>query len=270
MSVLYDIRNKNKAAKTLECLTGVSALQWLKEREINAGRFDYTDVDRDIINLVNRYGGHILGLSDLELVVTHITTSNNGCNSILNSGLVDLKKAYGHKEGELRTFLEINGISIDIDACQLTYGKESYDISYGKCPRDHESIDYAAWSIGRKFYYDFTVCGFLSMNKKDIYGGYVHKRPEILSDIDRLLGTELAVKWMQTHDAYQVVFSLPVSKFVYSGEDTDTEYEMVMNYLSDAYMCICTEPDTKEILCQNGIEVLPENIMVCRRFNIWN
>lgn len=268
--MLYDIRNVNKAAKTMEGLTGVDASKWLKERKINADRFDYTDIDQDIINLIRRYGGHIPELYDLELVVSHITTSSNGCNSILDHGLVDLKKAYENAEGELRIFLEKNGVFIDIEACQLAYGKEVYDISYGKCPWDHESIEYAAWSIGRKFYYDFTVCGFLSINRNDVYQGYVHRRPEILYDIDKLLDTKLAVKWMQTHYAYQIVFSLPVSDFVYSGWDTDTEYEMVMNYLSDAYMCICTEPNTREILCKNGIEVRPENIMECCRFILWD
>lgn len=228
------------------------------------------DTDKDITNLTRKYGGHIPRLSDLELVVTHITTSNNECKTILDHGLLDLKKSYEIVEGELRAFLEYNGIYIDIDTCQLSYRGKSYDISYGKCPWNHDSIEYAAWSVGRKFYYDFTVCGFLSINKRDVYLGHVHRRPEILYDIDKLLNTNLAGQWMQTHDAYQVVFSLPVSDFVYSGEDTDTEYEMIMSYLSEAYMCICTEPDTREILCKDGIEVPPGNIMECRRFNAWD
>ena len=84
--------------------------------------------------------------------------------------MIDLVKAYKLPESELRQFLETNDVEIDVDSSWLIYKDECYDISYGKCPIDHESREYAAWSVGRKLYYDFTVCGFLSLNEKKIYG----------------------------------------------------------------------------------------------------
>ena len=129
---------------------------------------------------------------------------------------------------------------------------------------------YAAWSIGRKFYYDFTVCGFLSISKNDVYGGWVHCRPEILSDIDALLGTRLSDEWEASKESYAIVFKVPVSDTIYNGWDSDTESEMVKSYLYDAYMCSCIGPNTKEILCKNGVEILPNQILECYRFQEWD
>ena len=268
-NLLFDIRNKDKAAKTLERLTGVNETYWSFERMKNSGRYDYTNADEDIERIISKYGGHFPNIVDIELVVTHLTTSNNHCKEILDKGIIDLRKAYANKRSELRYFLEQHGIEIFVDDCCLKYDGLNYDISYGKCPRDSESIEYAAWSVGRRIYYDFTVCGFLSMNSKRPYGGMVHRRPEILSDIDGLLCTNLQAEWFQTHKSYEVIFKIPVLETVYDGWDTDDEDEMVMKYLLDAYMCISTEPDTKEIICKNGIEILPAQIIECNRFRMW-
>ena len=46
--MLYDIRDKYRAAKTLENLTGVSEKRWLREEEQNIGRIDYSREDEDI------------------------------------------------------------------------------------------------------------------------------------------------------------------------------------------------------------------------------
>lgn len=267
--MLYDIRNEQQAAKTLERLTGVPESYWVIEGIKNSTRFDFADADKDIEHIISMSGGHFPKLEELELIVTHITTSNNRCISIIRNGLIGLVKAYKLPESELRQFLETNDVEIDVDSSWLIYKDECYDISYGKCPLDHESREYAAWSVGRKLYYDFTVCGFLSLNEKNIYGGYVHRRPEILSDIDDLLGTELQEQWEESHRAYEVVFKVPVYETVYNGWDSDDEYERVMRYLVDAYMCVFTGPDTQEILCRNGVEIMPEHILECKEFNLW-
>lgn len=45
-------------------------------------------------------------LNDLEMVVTHITTSSEMCGRILQHGIVDLVKAYETVNSELRRFLD--------------------------------------------------------------------------------------------------------------------------------------------------------------------
>lgn len=41
-------------------------------------------------------------------------------------------------------------------------------------------------------------------------------------------------------------------------------------YLYDAYMYICIGSNTKEILCKNGVEILPDQILECHRFQEWD
>lgn len=268
--MLYDIRTSEKAAATLETLTGVNRTIWLAEQYKNYGRIDYTYADDDVRSIITKHRGHYPNLNDLEMVVTHITTSSEKCRQIRQHGIVDLVKAYEVVNSELRRFLEKHEIIIDIESCCLRYKKRVYDISYGKCPSYNDSEAYAAWSVGRKFYYDFTVCGFLSINKKDVYGGWIHHRPEILSNIDNLLKTGLAEEWHATKESYAIVFKVPVGDTVYNGWDSDTEFEMVKNYLYDAYMCICIGPNTKEILLKNGVDIAPNQILEYHRFQAWD
>lgn len=267
--MLYDIRDADKAAATLERLTGVNSTVWSIERMKNACRINYSDVDKDIERIIKRFKGYYPRIDDFEFVITHLTTSGNGCISILNNGIIDLKKAYQKRDSELRTFLESKGIDILLDSNCLKYKGKYFDISFEDCPWDHDSEEYAAWSVGRKFYYDFTVCGFLSINENRPYGGNVHRRPEILWDLDKLLRTNLQNEWIQSHEAYEIVFKIPFENILYDGWDSDTEDDIVMSYLIDAYMCVSLEPETKEILCKNGIEIYPEQILECNRFTQW-
>ena len=77
--MLYDIRTSEKAATTLETLTGVNRTIWLAEQYKNYGRIDYTYADDDVRNIITKHGGHYPDLNDLEMVVTHITTSSEKC-----------------------------------------------------------------------------------------------------------------------------------------------------------------------------------------------
>ena len=267
--MLFDIRDEDRAVYTLEELTGVGADYWFDERIKSADRYDFTNADKDIERALRRYNGSIPSLDEIELIITHLTSSGNGCESIRKNGLIELKKAYSCGDSELRAFLDAQGIEILIDSCCLRYRGRYFDISYEDCPVDHESEEYAAWSIGRKIYYDFTVCGFLSLNEKQVYAGNVHRRPEILWDLDKLLHTNLQELWQKDHKPYEVVFTIPVKDTIYNGWDSDSEEEMVMNYLTDAYMCALTGPDTREILCCNDVEVFPDQIKSCRRFHLW-
>lgn len=56
--MFFDIRDENKAAKSLEKLTGVIAECWLAERELNINRIDFTDEDKDIERIIEQNNGH--------------------------------------------------------------------------------------------------------------------------------------------------------------------------------------------------------------------
>lgn len=266
----YDIRDKYKAAKTLERLTGVRQQRWLQEIQLNSNRSDYSNEDKDIERIIYENNGHFPSLNDIDLVVTHITTCSDNCQSIKKNGIINLKKSYLLLSSDLRKFLDKNGIEIVLDSCILKYQGKEYDIDYRRiCCYDYDSIEHRAKLVGRKFYFDYTVCGFLSISRRDIYRGDVHLRPEILSEIDYLLGTNLQSLWLETHMPYQVVFVLPEYDSVYNGFDEDDEYQRVMYYLIEAYNCICLEPKTTTILCKNSIDILPNQILECNKFDMW-
>lgn len=264
--MLYDIRDANKAACTLESITGVSLDVWLSE----ARRNDCADDDKDIGKIITENYGHIPRVNDLEMIITHVTTSGNGCESILKDGIIELKSAYQKSDSELRNFLESKGIDIQLDSNCLTYNGNRYDISYDNRSKSYEPEKKAAQSVGWRFYKDFTVCGFFSINCKRPYLGYVHRRPEILVNLDNLLKTDLQVDWMQSHQAYEIVFKAPFRDIVYGGWDDDTEEEKMMLYLTYAYLCVSMGPDTKEVLCKNGVRISPDQILECNRFTAWD
>ena len=110
--MLFDIRNEHKAAESLERLTGVNADIWLNERYSNINRIDYSYADKDIERIVEDNNGYFPRLNDIQLVITHITTSSNECASIKSNGLFDLKESYNLPTSDLRLFLEDNGIEI--------------------------------------------------------------------------------------------------------------------------------------------------------------
>lgn len=266
----FDIRDENNAVQTLANLTGVDSKFWIAEKIKNQDRTDYKDEYKDIERVIMDNNGHFPKLKDIEIIITHITTSNDNCSSIKEKGLLNLKESYKIEGSDLRKFLDENGVYIDIDSRTLNYREKVFDISYGECPENNESSEYKSWSVGRKLYFDFAVCGFLTIDKRDIYGGLVHKRPEFLNDIDYLLGTNLSAKWFESHSPYEVVFVVPAYKVIYGGwnENAD-EHERVLYYLSCAYESMNSKINTKEIICKDDTEVLPEDIIEINVFDKW-
>ena len=128
------------------------------------------------------------------------------CSDSLKGSYIDMLETEAEK---------YRGIEVDIDNCILKYKGKAFDISYSPCPPSFDTKAKACWSIGRKFYYDFTTCGFLSVWDSSPYGGYVHCRPEILSDIDNLLNLTLSQEWHVTHDPYEVVALVRGTDIVY-------------------------------------------------------
>ena len=91
--MLYDVRTSEKAAVTLENLTGVNRAIWLAERYKNHDRIDYTYADDDVKKIIINNRGHYPDINELEMVVTHITTSSEKCSQIRQHGIVGLVKA---------------------------------------------------------------------------------------------------------------------------------------------------------------------------------
>ena len=152
----------------------------------------------------------------------------------------------------------------------LTYNGKVFDISYnaGNCPRTGTQ-EYLCWSIGRKFYYDFTTCGFLSVWERSPYGGQVHCRPEILWDIDNLLRLNLSEEWEQSHFPYEIVAQVNGSDIVFDGDDDQSDKDKVLMYLTMAYDTAFGEPFEHILLMKNGIQISPDRIIEIKPLTCW-
>lgn len=255
---LYDIRDSNSALHTLEELTGVERSIW-KNGPQHQAEFEY---DEKLVESIIESHGHFP--DDYEtwtFVFSHITTSAEDCESIRKEGILDLKRAYSCPDSELRRFLTEKGVLISLSEHALSYQKKLYDISYGRCPPASSGKAYARWSIGRKFFYDFTVCGFLSVKDYNAYLGYVHRRPEILSNIDDLLGLNLSREWELNHSPYEIVAEISGTDILCEN-DTLCPKDKTLNYLLKAYHGAVNPPSEEIILLKNDIQVPPEQIKI--------
>lgn len=267
--MIYDIRTEQAAAYTLNRLTGVSDSLWRQ----NAYRErDFECIDYYVDAMINNYGTKQLPQSymDMEYIYFHVTTSGNECRSIQKYGILDLKNAYECRESELRMFLDENDVFIDLDRAVLTYQGMKYDIKNGNPPWNHESIAYKSWSIGRKIYFDYTTCGFLSAWKNAPYGGQVHRRPEILFDIDELLGTNLSYQWECTHSPYEIVAKVSGRDICYPGYDEEPEKEKLMSYIVKAYNTAMYGTTEEILLMRNGVQISPDAIIQINPLTIWS
>jgi len=243
-NMIYDIRTIEYAQQTLTNLTDIPIAVWEKYL---GHELEYKYTDDLVAEVINSNGFLPRNYKDFEFVYFHVTTSANGCKSFWKHGILDLKQSYSCHDSELREFLERHDIHIDLDDRLLTHNRKGYDITFGECPRQG-TVAYKCWSIGRKFYFDYTTCGFLSVWERSPYGGQVHRRPEVLLDIDDLLGLNLSHEWMSTHDSYEIVAKVSGEKIVYDGDDNWSDEDKVLTYLTMAYNTAFTEPTEKVLL----------------------
>ena len=98
----------------------------------------------------------------------------------------------------------------------------------------------------------------------------VHKRPEILEDIDRLLGTSLSKEWKSTHVPYEIVAKVKGKNIVYEGYEEDDLYRRTINYITKAYWSAFHSIDEEILLMKNNICIPPEDIIEIKRFDTWD
>ncbi len=263
----YDIRTPELATQTLANITGISKNIWIYESYLSDG-----NVDADYLyDIIEKYNGHLTSFENLYLIISHITTSAIGCAEITENGIGDLQSAYRNTNSELRQFLDANDIDIRIDNSCLVHNGTYYSIEYDRynCPSDDESIEYKGWCVGRKFYSDNGLCGFFTLKPQFPYGGNVHKRPEILYDIDNLLDTDLSSEWEESHSAYEIVFKIhsgDLELYEHNDDEDETKVIKLLLYAFDK-MCSCS----LEIYAQlkPDAQVTPDKIIDILPFDKW-
>lgn len=264
--MIYDIRTKEKAIMTIEDITGIPWYEWVK----NTNRLrDYYYEDEFIDIILQEHNARLPDFNQVSFVFSHITTSSNACDSIKTSGLLDLCDTYRNSQSELRRFLDSHNIFIDIDRGILKYYDKEYDVSFNRnapSPRSN-TIEERAWCIGRKLYFDFTICGFLSINPDNPYGGNVHLVPEIIWDVDNLLKIELREDWIKETRAYEVVARVEGDNVVIDAEGSDRE--QMISYILNAYHQAWEYESENIILLKNNVSIPSRDILEVNEFNLW-
>lgn len=257
---IYDITDKENAYNTFLRLSNVD--ERVLQRYIHEAKYGGSwDIFK---RMLEKYDVRPAFKKD-ELIchLQHMTTSANGCEHIKEKGLTDLRITYEDTDSELRQFLDEQGVKIDLLGQRIYFnGEDLGSIEYSKenNSSDYYSPTHRRWSIGRKFYYDFCICGFFSFNHKRPYGGMVNYRPEILFNISELIRKRIDKVWTDTHKTYVVKFSIPYNQLVHDDlDETD--------FLYKAFYNVVDELEDEEVLLQDHITVLPEDIISIERFD---
>ena len=132
-----------------------------------------------------------------------------------------------------------------------------------------QRLIYKCWAIGRKFYFDYTTCGFLSVWERSPYGGQVHRRPEIIMNIGNLLGLILSREWMSIHSPYEIVAKVSGEKVIYDSDDDQSDEDKVLNYLTKAYLTAFGESRENTLLLKNHIQIPPIDILEIKPMEYW-
>lgn len=263
---VYDIRTSEAAFSTLVNLTGVSKSIWEKYC-IEESRTD--NILEQLTYIIESHGHFPSDLDELEVVYIHVTTSANGCESIKNHGVQDLVTAYKNTDSELRLFLDEHDIHINLEKRILAHAGIEFDISLGDCPNKN-TAEYWRRSVGRKFYSDYTTCGFFSVDIEYPYGGQVHLRPEVLENIGNLLHLDLSREWQLGHSPYEIVAKLKFKNVSYHVESCEDEFDPFIHYLAMAY-CNAFESISERILITNSnVHIPPQDIMEITPITYWH
>lgn len=166
----------------------------------------------DFLSYIGNESAPILD-NPIQLNSLHITTNDDGCSTIRNLGILDLRKAVT-QETPLRQFLIARGIQIDVSTGELNANGVVFQLNpnaQGSSALDAEDqLDYVSWKI----YKDFPVCGFICTPNALSYGGHVDRRPEFLNNISKLLNRpELVWEWEKKTQTFIIKFGLPLSKY---------------------------------------------------------
>lgn len=193
----YDISTIKNCLNTLQTLTNCSSWNVIYDT------YKYTypnhpDETREAIIRQNDIKLNVIS-EDLYFVLMHVTTSANDCKDIKNNGIHDLEWVLKH-DTELKQFLSDNHICFEIPNRKMYINNDAFDIS-NDCN-----------GVGFKIFKDKDICACFQINKKYPYGGDVHKRPEILHNINKYVSDkDLSYNWYTTHTPYVVTFQVPYS-----------------------------------------------------------
>ncbi len=241
--IYFDISSKENALKFLSSFTGINQtdiLDFVDDNIIKTDIFtDSTKVNAE--NFCNRFNldERNLNVDNILLCAIHYTTNDDENKSIKDYGLRDLQYALSH-DTPLRKFLKEHDVGFDIKEKVMFINGKEYNIEY----KNYE-LDDPITHIARKIYFDNQLSCFFNIEDIEEYLGNVHLRPEILYNIDELIGShELSYEWCRRCKCYEIKFYGKLddfAKYSFPNDNKTVQTNLIDMSLEVIADCVCGE-----------------------------
>ncbi|WP_131080203.1 hypothetical protein [Clostridioides difficile] len=243
--MLYDITSINGAYKFLS---------------------EYLEVDRDYIDLyirrnpskykfkkfieeiefIKKIKFNNLKLEDIDIILIHITTNDDDCNSIKKYGLINLIQAIT-LETPLSKYLKSFNIVFDVYNYLIFIDEQVFSI------RDYKESKEVIRLLYLKLYDDYNINAFFYVRDFKSYGGRVHEKPEILCNLSKAFNNKnISEKWKNNihNKCYSVKFKVRLEELEWY-----TFYDNIEEYKKDY-----TKKDLiRNELVENALSVIHED-----------
>lgn len=211
--MIFDITNFEGIVKSLATYLEIDDREFVYYVEKTSG--DEIEVDNflEYFKLDDRK----LLEENFSITSLHLTTNNDVCENIKNYGIINLQEALS-QDTQLSSYLLSFGVRVDVKQKQVFNDEQVIDIS-----KEYDGIEVHK-GIRRegldrtiyKLYKDYQINGFFYSDNVLNYGGYVNRRPEILSELAKLLkNRNIEDKWIFDKDnkPYVIKFYAPLNDF---------------------------------------------------------
>lgn len=222
MSLLFDITSYEQSLKFLTDYLTVEPKRVIAYVE-ESNKDDY-DVD-DFIETF-KISLDELEIENIDAAVFHVTSNNDNCNSIKMTGLLNLQQALTMNT-PLKKYLRNFRIEFDVSNKIMWVKGKQFDITYNSSSWPSNEREERLENVARKVYFDHQINGFFCIQDFRGYGGEVHKRPEILFNLQELFQANILVeRWENSCKPYVVKYRAPLDYFTYyTFYDEKYEYE---------------------------------------------
>lgn len=245
MSLIFDITNSESAFEFLKGFLHIDPERIMKF--ITSNPKDYYVSDFIEVNNINLKD---LSINDVEMVVVHVTTNNDDCESIKKYGLLNLQQALTMNT-PLKKHLKKNGIEFDIYNNIISLNSEFRELKYDTETDEEDMAEDRKRmnEVARKIYFDHQINGYFCVKNFRDYGGNVHERPEIINDIANLFrkgGQKFEDEWKINSREYLIKFKASIEYFIWYNfyskkcyyEDDFESKEEIKHWLIDKALSV--------------------------------
>lgn len=230
MKLIYDITSYNSTKKSLSNLLNIEEQKieefiFLKSTDLIEFLKAFDITDKKLLE------------KEIELVSIHNTTTNDGCLSLKEKGIINLQAAV-IEDTPLKRYLSKKDIHINVKDKFILYKGNKFDISEKNVPKRFyflsEEQTYKN-DVIRKLFDDFQVNGFLCHENILTYEGYTRYRPEILLDLGHYLqDSSIETDWVndKNNKSYVIRYKQPLHYyryFTFPADYVDDDYGLTID-----------------------------------------